>query len=409
MKKDRKIGIYVHIPFCIQKCKYCDFLSSSYNNNDIGQREKALAYINALEKEIILYGYKAKEYKVSSIYIGGGTPSVIDTDLIGRIVRCINLNYHVEKDVEITMEANPATLLNKKLQDYKLIGINRISLGMQSTSNSELTKLGRVHSYEEFLENYYRLRECGFNNINIDVMSAIPNQSIGSYLETLEKVVKLNPEHISSYSLIIEEGTYFYKNKDKLNLVCEEDEREMYHLTKKVLQENGYNRYEISNYAKKGMESRHNSSYWTGQYYLGFGVGASSYFNETRFDRVRDIDKYIKFYNTISIDSLVENSKNMQDILESCHKNIQKNIEYNIEHLSTKDKMEEFMFLGLRLIQGVSKKEFSRRFNKDINDVYGKVIDKYVNMKLMESDGDRVCLTDSGLDVSNVIFADMLL
>lgn len=390
MKKS--LGVYVHIPFCVRKCNYCDFLSSNYCNNDVNQNKLARDYVNALVREIEIYSNELQEYKVQTIYIGGGTPSCIDSELIAKIIEKIEEAFDVSDSAEITIEVNPGTLLNNKARDYKNMGINRISMGLQSANNEELKILGRIHTYEEFLESYNLLRSVGFDNINIDVMSAIPNQSVESYIDTLNKVISLRPEHISSYSLIIEEGTYFYNIQDELKLVSEDDEREMYYKTKEILQNRGYERYEISNYALKGMESKHNSSYWTGVDYIGFGVGASSYLNGYRYDRIQDINKYIEVYDKLSNYLIAE-----------------KNIECNKQYLTLQNKMEEYMFLGLRMTKGISKTRFKELFEKDINEVYGNVIDKYVSMKLLNEEKDILQLTDKGIDVSNIVLADFLL
>lgn len=390
MKKS--LGVYVHIPFCVRKCNYCDFLSSNYCNNDVNQNKLARDYVNALVREIEIYSEELQEYKVQTIYIGGGTPSCIDSELIAMILENIEELFDVSDSAEITIEVNPGTLLNNKARAYKNMGINRISMGLQSANNEELRILGRIHTYEEFLESYNLLRSVGFDNINIDVMSAIPNQSVESYIDTLNKVISLRPEHISSYSLIIEEGTYFYNIQDELKLVSEDDEREMYYKTKEILQNRGYERYEISNYALKGMESKHNSSYWTGVDYIGFGVGASSYLNGYRYDRIQDINKYIEVYDKLSNYLIAE-----------------KNIECNKQYLTLQNKMEEYMFLGLRMTKGISKTRFKELFEKDINEVYGNVIDKYVSMKLLNEEKDILQLTDKGIDVSNIVLADFLL
>ncbi len=390
MKKS--LGVYVHIPFCVRKCNYCDFLSSNYCNKDEDQNKLARDYVNALIKEIEIYSKELQEYKVQTIYIGGGTPSSIDSELIGMILEKIKESFDVCDNPEITIEVNPGTLLNKKVEEYKRMGINRISMGLQSANDEELEILGRIHTYEEFLESYQLLRSVGFDNINIDVMSAIPNQSVESYEETLNKVISLKPEHISSYSLIIEEGTHFYNIQDELKLVSEDDERKMFYKTKEILENSGYERYEISNYSLRGMESKHNSSYWTGVEYIGFGVGASSYLNGYRYDRIRDINKYIEVYDKLSNYLLTV-----------------KNIECNKQYLSMQNKMEEYMFLGLRMTRGVSISKFKELFDKDIHDVYGNVIDKYVPMNLLNEENDILRLTDKGIDVSNIVLADFLL
>ena len=301
------------------------------------------------------------------------------------------------------------------------MGINRVCMGLQSANNEELKALGRIHTYEEFLESYRLLRSAGFNNINIDVMSAIPNQSVESYIDTLNKVISLHPEHISSYSLIIEEETYFYEKQDELKLVSEDDEREMYYKTKEILQNNGYERYEISNYSLKGMESRHNSSYWIGTEYIGFGLGASSYLKDYRYDRIRNIDKYIEVYNNINVNLAKEKINDKKDSSE-CNDNtdryidnivlrdyVRRNIECKKEKLSIQNKIEEYMFLGLRMTKGISISKFKEVFDKDIHDVYGTIIDKYISMKLITEENDYLRLTEKGIDVSNTILSEFLL
>lgn len=419
MKKS--LGVYVHIPFCVRKCNYCDFLSSNYCNKDEGQNKLVRDYVKALRKEIEIYSENLQDYEVQTIYIGGGTPSSIDSYCIGDILDTIYDRFYVCDNPEITIEVNPGTLLNDKVEDYKKMGINRVSMGLQSANNEELKALGRIHTYEEFLESYRLLRSAGFNNINIDVMSAIPNQSVESYIDTLNKVISLHPEHISSYSLIIEEETYFYEKQDELKLVSEDDEREMYYKTKEILQNNGYERYEISNYSLKGMESRHNSSYWIGTEYIGFGLGASSYLKDYRYDRIRNIDKYIEVYNSINVNLAKEKINDKKDSSE-CNDNtdryidnnvlrdyVRRNIECKKEKLSIQNKIEEYMFLGLRMTKGISISKFKEVFDKDIHDVYGAIIDKYVSMKLITEENDYLRLTEKGIDVSNTILSDFLL
>ena len=388
MVKDVKksLGIYVHIPFCARKCNYCDFLS--WNKSEDVQRE----YIRALVREIKVSSDEFRECCVETIYIGGGTPSFVDSRYIGELLECIYDKYDVRDNAEVTIEVNPGILDIKKIMDYKKAGINRVSMGLQSTINEELEMLGRIHTYEEFLENYKGIRSVGIDNVSIDLMFAIPNQTVESYEKSLRRVVNLKPSHISSYSLIIEEGTLFYKNKDSLKLVCEDEERQMYYMTDEILKANGYDRYEISNYALKGMESRHNTSYWIGTDYVGFGLGASSYVNGIRYERTRDMEEYIKFYTT------VDRNESMNESI-ICNKQV----------LSREEKMEEFMFLGLRMTNGVSVDEFKNKFSKDIFNVYGEVINKYTNMDFMKFNKDRVYLTEKGLDVSNVIFSDFLI
>lgn len=402
-KKDNKsLGVYVHIPFCARKCNYCDFLSW---NRDKDMQE---AYMNALISEIKLNSYRFKEYEVATIYIGGGTPSFVDSKFICEVLDNIYKCYDVEEDAEITIEVNPGTLDSRKINDYKRAGINRVSMGLQSTDNDELKMLGRIHTYEEFLDNYKAIQEVGIDNISVDLMFAIPNQTLESYRKSLERIVELKPSHISSYSLIIEEGTWFYNNQDKLKLVSEDEERHMYYMTNDILKNNGYERYEISNYSLKGMESRHNSSYWIGTDYVGFGLGASSYVDGVRFDRIRDMDQYIKSYSGVyNLDCF--SCSNVYVDFENKLVNIEKDVICNRNILSNNDKIEEFMFLGLRMTKGISIEQFKTRFKKDIFNIYGHVIRKYKDVNLLEYNDKKIWLTEKGLDVSNTIFSDFLL
>ncbi len=385
-KMKEQLGLYVHIPFCERKCKYCDFLSgpSSVQNKK--------AYIDALKKEIEqCKGYDEK-YEVVSIFFGGGTPSSIDAEDLAAVLDKLCEVFKIEDcdRIEITTEANPGTLTKEKLEVYKKGGFNRLSLGLQSTHNEELKMLGRIHTYEEFLENYKMAKEAGFTNINIDLMSALPNQTKEGYRQTLERVLALKPSHISAYSLIIEEGTPFYEvyGEDKElehTLPDEEADREMYHMTKQLLKEAGYDRYEISNYALDGKECIHNKLYWTGKAYLGFGVGASSYIEGVRYRNEEDLSEYMNYINK------------------------KKDIKRDVTKLSQNEKMEEFMFLGLRLIQGVSKQAFETQFGVSVEEVYKDVLKKHEQEGLLINGKERIYLTEPGLDVSSYVMSDFLL
>ncbi|MDR1018098.1 MAG: radical SAM family heme chaperone HemW [Lachnospiraceae bacterium] len=371
----KNLEIYIHIPFCIRKCNYCDF-TSIVSDETIKER-----YVEKLIKSIENFNSDVSSYSVSTIFIGGGTPSILKPEFISKILKAIYSKFIFVEKPEITIEANPGTLNREKLKIYRRSGINRLSIGLQSADDEELSILGRIHSYEDFLQSFNLAREAGFNNINIDLMSAIPNQTIKSYRNTLRKVVELNPEHISAYSLIIEEGTPFFKNIElfeKYPLPSEEDEREMYYLTREFLSKNGYFRYEISNYAKEGYECKHNLGYWSMTPYLGFGVSASSYFEGARFK----VDK------------------NFQIIEE--------------EKPSIKSNIEEFMFLGLRKTKGVSSKDFRNMFNQELEFYYKDNIDKLMKEGLLEKeivsmDEYLLSLTDKGIDVSNVVLSEFLL
>lgn len=370
--------LYLHIPFCARKCAYCDFLSFSHGT------ETQERYVEQLIEEIKTASAGFRDTTVCSVFVGGGTPSILQSGQIKRIMEAVKENFKLDADAEISMEANPGTVTREKLMDYKNAGINRISFGLQSAKNEELQALGRIHTYEEFLESYCMARECGFSNINIDLMSALPKQTVESWLETLKKVIDLKPEHISAYSLIIEEGTPFFEKygdgRGENILPDEDSEREMYHKTKTILQVHGYERYEISNYAKKGKECRHNIGYWTGVPYLGLGLGASSYINGTRF----------------------RNTDNLRDYLNGDRKR------YDADCLSKKDMQEEFFFVGLRMTKGVSLKAFEKRFGVSAYQVYPGLLEKLVKEGGAEISGEYFRLTEYGMDVSNYIMAQFL-
>ena len=375
-KENSPMEIYIHIPFCIRKCDYCDFLSGPS-----GPEEQA-DYVQALLREIQAVE-EGEGRSVSSIFIGGGTPSVLDERLLGDILREIRNRFKMEEDAEITIEVNPGTANIGKLQAYREMGINRLSIGLQSPEDRELKILGRIHNYGQFLETYQEARTVGFDNINIDLMSAIPDQTYEGWVKNLRTVAELEPEHISAYSLIVEEGTPFAARK--LNLPDEDTEYNMYEATVQILKEYGFEQYEISNYARKGRECRHNVGYWTRQDYLGFGLGASSLYGKERFANTADMKKYL------------ENSKNPEKIREK------------EPSLTREDEMAEFMFLGLRMTKGISKADFQRCFGCTIESVYGEVLEKYESMELLLEKGGRIFLSREGIHVSNSIMAEFLL
>lgn len=360
----RPLELYVHIPFCIKKCQYCDFLSGP------SSKEERREYVTELCRQIRTYKKLAGDYHVVSIFIGGGTPSILDAEQITGIFEAVRDTFAVDEDAEITIEMNPGTVTEEKLTAYSQAGVNRLSIGLQSAENVELKILGRIHTYEEFLETYRLARKKGFRNINVDLMSAIPGQTIEGWEDTLRKAAGLEPEHISAYSLIIEEGTPFYEKYGLCTdqLPGEEEERQMYRRTKEILKEYGYNRYEISNYALPGYECRHNLGYWNRREYLGIGTGAASLMDNRRWN-------------------------------------------YGEEPaaLSTKEQMEEFMFLGLRKTEGASKTKFADEFGHGMDEVYGDVLEKMCRIGLMEKSGDFVRLTDRGIDVSNAVMCEFLL
>lgn len=371
--------LYLHMPFCVRKCAYCDFLSFPTD------QETQNLYTRRLREDIDAMGKKYGDIPVDTIFIGGGTPSVPDSALIVGIMEHVRKAFHVAEGAEISMEANPGTVTREKLTDYRRAGINRLSFGLQSANDRELKLLGRIHTWAEFLESFHLARECGFTNINIDLMSALPGQTSESWKDTLKRVTDLNPEHISAYSLIIEDGTPFgekYGSEEGRKLLPDEDsEREMYHETKRFLRDCGYERYEISNYAKPGRACRHNIGYWTGLPYLGLGLGASSYMDGCRFAVNSDMKQYLEEKPGMFTD---------------------------VEKLTKKDMEEEFFYVGLRMTAGVSLPEFERRFGVSAKDVYPGLMEMFVEEKAAVFQGDRFVLTDYGLDVSNYIMAQFL-
>ena len=384
--KKRNLELYLHIPFCVRKCNYCDFFSAS------GTEEEQEAYVSAMVQEIQSYQELSGEYEVQTIFLGGGTPSLLTPEQIEKIFITIYHIFSVNENAEITMEMNPGTVDIEKLRAMKAAGVNRLSIGLQSAQNEELKMLGRIHTYEEFLETWRLTEQAGFKNRNIDLMSALPGQTIESYEDTLSKVLALEPEHISAYSLILEEGTVFYDwyEKGKLDrgawkLASEEEEYAMGELTIQRLAEAGMHRYEISNYAKPGKECRHNLGYWDRVEYLGIGAGSSSLIKGERFDHIRDRKAYI------------QKIRNGESIL------------IDRELLSVESQMEEFMYLGLRKIEGVSRTDFQNYFGKNVDDVYGEILDKLEEEQLLEFSGNRIRLTHRGMDVSNCVLAEFLL
>lgn len=397
MQNKEELSLYIHIPFCVRKCGYCDFLSAPAD-------EKARdRYVQALLMEIERYrGTETADRKIKTLYIGGGTPSTLSVKQLECIMQKIKCTFNFHGDMETSMEMNPGTASKEKCRALYQMGINRLSIGLQSTNDMELKTLGRIHSYEDFINTYTWCREAGFQNINVDLMAALPYQTVESYTTGLRKIIRLAPEHISAYSLILEEGTPFYQkyNSGCYPLPDEEQERLMYRETEQILAQAGYERYEISNYAKKGYACRHNLVYWQGGDYLGLGLGSSSYMDGVRFHNTTDFNTYV----------------NQGTYVE------------DREELSVQAKMEEFMFLGLRVIAGVSGTEFEKRFGKTMEDVYGDVLRKHEEEGLLQIERkedrkeaaaaepakgktniEKVMLTTNGVDVSNYVFADFLL
>ncbi|MDF2944342.1 MAG: hypothetical protein K0S01_3200 [Herbinix sp.] len=408
INKKKDMGLYIHIPFCVKKCDYCDFLSAP------ATEEMKKKYFDAMQIEIESYTKAFEGYVIPTLFFGGGTPSSVDAIYISKIMEAIKKVFHLDLHrLEASIEVNPGTITKDKLIAYKEAGINRLSFGLQSTNNKELSLLGRIHTYEQFAENYNLAREVGFENINIDLMSALPGQTLESWENTLNTVVNLMPEHISAYSLIIEEGTQFFDRYQETSpnykeLPDEEEDRLIYHRTKEILELHGYRRYEISNYAKEGYECRHNSSYWIGTDYLGIGLGASSFLNGARFLNTQDLKQYIQVCDNINNKKI---SQKINLLNEDYSFSIDDTIELrkNFEQLSKEQKMEEFMFLGLRMCDGISKQEFYERFDIDINTVYGEVIQKLRMNNLLVLQGNKIRLTDYGVDISNSVLSLFLL
>ena len=379
-------GIYLHIPFCAAKCRYCDFLSAP------AAEETQEDYVRVLLQEIAKKAPAYQNRTVTSVFFGGGTPSILKAGGIADLTERIRALFSVAADAEITIECNPGTLTREKLAIYKGCGINRLSMGVQSADNTALKILGRIHTYEEFLSSFELVRKAGFQNVNLDIISGIPTQKEKDYEKSLRKLLRLRPEHLSVYSLLIEEGTEFdrlfgedakrrEKGEKPRSLPDEETERRMYHTTRRLLEENGYQQYEISNFARKGKESRHNLGYWRRDEYLGLGLGAASLVENRRFHNTRVLRDYLKY------------DFSPQDE----------------ETIDRKGQMEETMFLGLREIRGVGKAEFYKRFGVSMRNVYGKVIDEMTSKGLLLETEESVRLTDQGLDLANYVMAAFLL
>ena len=400
------LEIYIHIPFCVKKCDYCDFLSAPA---DLETKEK---YVEALINEIKLNKNKMSEYVVDTVFIGGGTPSLLEENQISKIMSVLRDNCNMSENPEITIECNPGTITESKLLEYKKSGINRISFGLQSANDEELKSIGRIHNYAGFLESYNLARKCGFDNINVDLMSALPGQTLKSYEETLNKVVRLEPEHISAYSLIVEENTLMYDRVKKAQikginiLPDEESERKMYYLTNNILRSNGYRKYEISNYSKPGKECKHNIGYWQRKEYLGFGIGAASLYKENRYNNISDINKYIEVLTNNIKENSINNVGNPSEVENQV--NILNSIVKNLQQLTERDRMEEFMFLGLRMMEGVSMEKFEQYFGKTYMEVYGKVQKRMEDKRFLINDNGYVKLTEFGIDLSNYVMSEFL-
>ena len=376
-----ELGIYIHIPFCKQKCFYCDFCSFANKNEMQGK------YVETVINEIKNITHKEK-YTVTTIYLGGGTPSILNPEYIKNILQEIKSSFKILDDAEITIEINPGTVNEEKLKRYKEYGINRLSIGLQSANDKILKNIGRIHDYKQFEETFFYARKCGFKNINVDLMIGLPTQAIEDVKQTLEKIIQKKPEHISVYSLIIEEGTIIEKliNENKLQLPDEETERIMYWTVVNELKENGYNQYEISNFSKKTHESKHNTNCWKQKQYIGLGTSAHSYLNKKRYSNTNNIEEYIK------------------NIQES---NISKNITIH-EEQTEESTMNEYMLLGLRMIQGININEFKQKFKTDPTIKYKEILEKLQKENLIQITKTSIKLTRQGIDFGNIVWEEFI-
>lgn len=380
MKNTKTIGLYIHIPFCRQKCLYCDFPSWA------GKEGQMQGYVDALTKEIRNRGKEYTDRQVVSVFFGGGTPTTLSVPMLEQLMQAVFESWDIAEDAEITTEANPGTLDGEMADALKKMGFNRLSMGVQAWQNRLLKDLGRIHTIESFQENYKAVREAGFDNVNTDLMFALPNQTMADWQETVRNIVALNPEHISAYSLILEEGTPFFDRYEKgeLEPAAEELDREMYHWAVDYLAKMGYGQYEISNFAKKGRQSRHNRIYWQAEEYLGMGLGAHSYMDGERFHNRYDLQEYIDAEGEVSL------------------------LKEDVEVITEEDALAEFMFLGLRLTEGVSFARFRERFGQEMKNIYGRQIEELVKDGLLKEDEIGIRLTVRGVDISNVVFEKFL-
>lgn len=407
MKKE--LELYLHVPFCMKKCKYCDFLSAPASEQTQGE------YVEALLREIQFWGQCAKEYEVSTVYIGGGTPSWLREEYMTAIMEQLHQSFSFSNQAEITIECNPGTVTERKFLAYKKAGINRLSIGLQSANEEELKLLGRVHTFDQFLKTYELARNTGFTNINIDLMSSLPGQTPKTFAHTLQQVIRLKPEHISAYSLIIEKGTPFYdtykfdavKQQAGMQtefLPTEEEEYEIGKLTEIVLAKAGYKRYEISNYAKPGYECRHNIGYWKRVNYLGMGLGASSLLDNIRYNNTSDLYDYIEKTKSIQPEDF---TCTLQDGTVKRIGGV--NLHASADLIERSGQMEEFMFLGFRMLEGISREEFEQNFGVSVEAVYGEVLNQLLSDDLIVKRGGRIYLTERGMDLNNYVAAQFLL
>ena len=374
------LGLYIHVPFCAQKCYYCDF--NSYKINFDEKKE----YLINIKKEMKLYKDEFKNKVFDTIFLGGGTPSILTSEEIKQIIDSVYENFNIYKEAEITIECNPGTINRQKLIDFKNMGINRLSIGLQAVQNHHLKSIGRIHTYEEFEKNYFDALEVGFKNINIDLMYALPNQTTKEWKDTLNKIIDLNPTHISAYSLILEEGTKLYDmyENNEFELLDEDTDIKMYEYTIDTLKKHGYNQYEISNYSRTNFECMHNIIYWKCDNYLGLGPGASGFIGNIRYSNIENICEY--------------NERVMQNIKPINEKNV----------LTEKDVIEEFIFMGLRMNEGINLNIFKERFNCEFLDLYNDVVEKLIKRDLIKLENQNVLLTQKGREISNSVFVEFL-
>ncbi len=375
------IGIYIHVPFCKSKCRYCDFNSFS------GRDQLIPAYFNAAAKEVAQYGGKLSGLTVDTVFIGGGTPSFVDPVYIYELMELCSKTFEICGDAEITIEANPGTLSVEKLRLYREAGINRLSMGLQAYQKNLLRLMGRIHTAEDFMSNFEDARKAGFKNINADLIFGLPGQTLRDWEKTIAGILQWEPEHLSCYSLKIEDGTIFGQmlERGELSPLDDEQDREMYYLAVNRLREAGIRHYEISNFARPGYECRHNIKYWKACRYIGVGPGAHSYFDGKRYGNICDIENYIK---------CVSNGQNTAE---------------NIEPVYKKDEISEFIILGLRLTEGIDTEEFRHRFGRGIFDIYGIQIKELTDRGLLECRGSRLALSSKGLDLANSVFVEFLM
>lgn len=420
----KQLELYIHIPFCVRKCQYCDFLS--FPADEATQN----AYVDALVREIAYYGPKCRDYVVTTVYIGGGTPSWLAAESIEAVMAAVHREFTFAPETEISIECNPGTVTERKLVAYRRAGINRISIGLQSANDTELALLGRIHTWQQFVENYELARKTGFTNINVDLMNSLPGQTLESFQQTLQRILQLGPEHISAYSLIVEEGTPFYEayredvrlqeaGEQTRWLPTEEQVNAMTRMTEQMLAEGGYRHYEISNFARPGYECRHNIGYWERENYLGFGVGAASLIENVRYSNTGDISFYLENTKKICENSAVsekdsEIGKNVavpekERENGTVIRNMATNLHISVEKISRKAQMEEFMFLGLRKTDGIFMDAFFQTFGVPVEAVYEAVISGLVENGLLTKKDGRMFLTERGREVSNYVLAQFLL